>query len=232
MDNDAPLNFNPYDTGLVGIITNVVRKYISQMQTCIPAIVSKVVDRKFVIATPAVQQLNSQWTSVPWADIKLPVLVPYGGGIGMAWPLAAGDTGWIIAGDLDPSLFFKDPSRPQKQNVLNRHAYQFGFFVPDRIAGFNISAADDGALVIMTDDGKTKLSLKAGNVNITSSDTLNINGKSINIKTDDNASVVIDGVNWKNHKHDVTAGIGRVTVDPNSGANTAPLTWTSDGVKS
>lgn len=229
-ENDAPLNFNPFANDIQGFIVSLINKAIHNLQTCIPAIVSKVEDRKYVKATPAVQQLDSKWASVPWADIRLPVVVPFGGGIVMSWPLAAGDTGWIIAGDLDPSLFFQDPSRPQKQNILNRHSYQFGFFLPDKIAGFTLSAEDDGAFVIATEDGKTKISLKSGGITIASSDTLNINGKSVNIKTNDNASVVIDGVNFKGHTHTTTIAQDTSLVNPETGTTTTKLELKTGGV--
>lgn len=222
MSDSANVNFDPYASNLAAIINAAIKKYFQQFQTCIPAIVKEVVSRDTVIVIPAVQQIDSKWKSVPWASIKLPVCTPGGNKVFQSWPLAAGDTGWIIAGDLDPSLFFKDTSRPQRQNLMNRHEYQFGFFVPDMINGYSVSADDDGQMVISTTDGKNKIVL--------GDNGLKIKADSVIIETTDGASVTIDGTDWKTHTHDTTAGVGDVVVDTNTGANTSPLTWTSSGV--
>lgn len=221
--DDVNVNFNPYIKNIEGLIVAAIKKYLQSVQTCIPAIVTKVVSRDRVIVSPAVQQVNSKWESVEWADIKLPVHSPCGAGLMLSVPLSVGDTGWIIAGDLDPSLFFNDMSQPQRQNTFNRHEYQFGFFVPDAIGNYEISADDDGCWVVQSKNGNTKV--------VIGNDTLKIKSDSVIIETTNGASVTIDGKDWKTHKHDVTAGIGEVTVNTSTGKNVSPLTWTSGGVK-
>ena len=136
--------------------------------------------------------------------------------------MAVGDTGWIIAGDLDPSLFINtiaDGAKPARQNVLNRHAYQFGFFIPDKISGANISAADDGALVVQTSDGDTKISIKDGTITITSKSALNINAETITITGGQN--VKINNTDWATHTHSV----GSLSV-PVTSAEGSPSTIT------
>lgn len=222
MNNDAPLNFDPFINSLQGYIVALVNKQLHSLQTCIPAIVSKVIDRNTVVVTPAVQQINSKWETVEWADIKLPVHNPFGAGIVVSMPVAVGDTGWIIAGDLDPSLFINtiaDGAKPARQNVLNRHAYQFGFFIPDKISGANISAADDGALVVQTSDGDTKISIKDGTITISSKSALNINAETITITGGQN--VTINDTDWATHTHSV----GSLSV-PVTSAEGSPSTIT------
>lgn len=214
--------YNPYSNNLDGVITAAIKKYLQRVQTCIPAIVKEVKGRDKVVVSPAVQQTNSEWQSVPWADITLPVCTPCGNGIFASFPLAVGDTGWIIAGDIDPSLFFNDKSRPQRQNTFERHKYQFGYFVPDTINGYSVSSDDDGCLVIGSKTGNTKV--------VIGNNGLKIKSDSVIIETTDNASVTIDGVNWKNHNHNVTAGVGEVIVSTSTGKNVTDLTWTSGGV--
>ena len=229
-NNDAPLNFNPFTNTLQGFIVAMVKKYIHELQTCIPAIVSKVVDRSTVIVTPAVQRLNAEWQAVEWADIKLPVHTPCGAGILLSCPLAVGDTGWIVAGDLNPSLFFQN-LQPAVQKTLQRHEYQFGFFMPDKINNYNISSDDEGALVITDTNGGTKISLKTGSITINSSDALNITAENVTITGDTNVSistgsggsVTIDGTDWKTHNHTVPSEIP-VLVGGNTGATTATAT--------
>lgn len=222
MNNDAPLNFDPFINSLQGYIVALVNKQLHNLQTCIPAIVSKVIDRNTVVVTPAVQQINSKWETVEWADIKLPVHNPFGAGIVVSMPVAVGDTGWIIAGDLDPSLFINtiaDGAKPARQNILNRHAYQFGFFIPDKISGANISAADDGALVVQTSDGDTKISIKDGTITISSKSALNINAETITITGGQN--VTINNTDWATHTHSV----GSLSV-PVTSAEGSPSTIT------
>lgn len=228
MNDDANISYNPYIGSIDGFIIAAIKKYLSQVQTCIPAIVKEVISRDTVVVTPAVQQIDSKWQSVPWAAIKLPVRTPGGNGIFASWPLRAGDTGYIIAGDLDPSLFLNDKSRPQRQNIMNRHQYQFGFFVPDAINGYNVSSDDNGALVISTSDGKTKLVL--------GSNSLKIKSDSVIIETTDNASVTIDGVNWKNHTHTAKWEPQTLTLavntQNNTATNTSEISKTTGGVNS
>lgn len=193
MNDDNKGLYDPYANGVDGIITSAIRKYLYRLYTCIPAIVKEVKGRDKVVVSPAVQQVDSNWRSIEWADISLPVCTPRGNGLFVSFPLSVGDTGWIIAGDLDPSLFFKDKSKPQRQNTYERHKYQFGFFVPDAINGYNVSSDDDGCIVVGSKDGKTKV--------VIGNDTLKIKSDSVIIETTDNASVTIDGVNWKSHTH-------------------------------
>lgn len=222
MKNDNNSLYNPYAKNLSGVIDGAIRKYLQRFQTCIPAVVKQVIDRKHVVVSPAVEQIDRNWQSVEWASIKLPVCTPCGSDMFVSFNLSVGDTGWIIAGDLDPTLFFNNPDKPQRQNTMERHKYQFGFFIPDSVNGFDIDSNEDG-LVIGSADGKTTVTI--------GKESLKIKADSIIIETTDNASVSIDGVNWKNHKHNVTANTGEVTVDTSTGKNVAPLTWVSDGVK-
>lgn len=224
--DDVNVNFNPYINSIQGLIIAAIKKYLQGVQTCIPAIVKEVVSRDRVIVTPAVQQVNSKWESVAWADIKLPVHSPCGGGVLMSIPLSVGDTGWIIAGDLDPSLFLNDMSKPQRQNTFNRHEYQFGYFVPDAIGNYTISSDDEGCWVIQSKDGSSKV--------VIGNDTLKIKSDSVIIETTDNASVVIDGVNWKNHTHTATWLPETLTlaVDGSSATNMTKIEKETGGVNS
>lgn len=224
--DDVNVNFNPYINSIQGLIIAAIKKYLQGVQTCIPAIVKEVVSRDRVIVTPAVQQVNSKWESVAWADIKLPVHSPCGGGVLMSIPLSVGDTGWIIAGDLDPSLFLNDMSKPQRQNTFNRHEYQFGYFVPDAIGNYEISSDDDGCWVIQSKNGSSKV--------VIGNDTLKIKSDSVIIETTDNASVMIDGVNWKNHTHTATWLPETLTlaVDGSSATNMTKIEKETGGVNS
>ena len=222
------MGYNPFGNTLEAYIQGAIKKAIKEMQTCIPAIVREVISREQVVVSPAVQQTSPNWEAIDWADVVLPVYTPQGGNGIFSMPVSAGDTGWIIAGDLDPSLFFKDPSAPAKQNMFDRHNYQYGFFLPCKMKNFGIDQNDDGGIVIK--NGDTKIVVKENEIDIVSNNELKINANSVSITSSGN-NVTIDGLNFKNHKHDTTIASGTALVDPNTGETVAPITLTSDGVK-
>lgn len=224
--NAANIVFNPFTTDLRGFILAAVQKYISQMQTCIPAIVKKVESRDTVIVTPAVQQLDADWEAVNWADIRLPVYTPAGGKFLLSAPLTAGDTGYIIAGDLDPALFNEDPKTPAPQKRLDRHNYQFGYFVPAKIGKLNLTAPD-GSFVISSEDGKTQIILQQDQVSIKTTSELRIEAQ--NVIIDGSSNVTINGTDWATHNHTVPSGIA-VQVTPTTGTGSTTGTIITGGV--
>lgn len=202
MNNNNTSNgiYNPFDQGnIYGLINNAIERAMKRLQVCIPAIIKEVIDRKTIIAVPAVQQSDSDWNAIDWAEIKLPVYSPLGGDIVMSFPLTAGDTGWIMAGDLDPSLFFQDVSAPAKQAFYDRHKYQYGFFVPANMGNFTISQDDENRWVLTSLDGKTRISIGDG-IDIETDKALKIKGNSVSITSSGN-NITIDGTNWKTHNH-------------------------------
>lgn len=196
--NTARGIYNPFENNVYAMVNSLIERAVKRLQTCIPAIV-KEADRKYVIAVPAVQQSDSDWNAVDWAEIKLPVYSPLGGGITMSFPLAAGDTGWIIAGDLDPSLFFQNVSSPAKQAFFDRHKYQYGFFLPANLGDFTVSQDDEERWVLTSLDGKTKISIGEG-IDIETDKELKIKGNSVSITSSGN-NITIDGTDWKTHTH-------------------------------
>lgn len=190
--------YDPYADSLETYINQAIKKAIAEMQTCIPAIVKEVKGRDKVIVSPAIQQTGANWETLRWADILLPVYTPTGGNGIFSMPVSAGDTGWIVAGDLDPSLYMKNPSKPAQQNVFSRHNYQYGFFLPSKMNNFGIDQADDGGIVIK--NGDTKIVVKGNEIDISSSNTLKINANSVSITSSGN-NITIDGTNWKTHNH-------------------------------
>lgn len=223
------VGYNPYGNSLPAYINDAIKKAIKELQTCIPAIVKEVKGRNQVIVSPAVQQTSPAWNTLSWADIMLPVYAPQGGNGIISMPVSVGDTGWIIAGDLDPSLFFKDTTRPASQNVFDRHNYQYGFFMPCKLGNFGISSDDDGGIVIKK--GDTKIVIKDNEIDIVSNNELKINANSVSITSSGN-NVTIDGVNFKNHKHQTKVAASTQIVNPETGQTLPPdgLVMTSDGV--
>lgn len=199
MNNDAILN--PYARNVSDLITVAIQSYLQKLQCCIPAIVKEVKSREQVVVSPAVQQTDINWNLQSWASIMLPVYTPQGGKGLISFPVSVGDTGWIIAGDLDPSLFMKDPTKSAGQKVYDRHKYQYGFFLPAIMKDYGIDSADDGGIVIK--NGNTKIVIKENEIDIVSNNALKINANSVNITSSGN-NVVIDGLNFKDHTHTIS----------------------------
>lgn len=197
-----PLNFNPMANDLYGMIGQMIKKSLYSFQTCIPAIVKEVGEnRGYAVVTPAVQQSDVQQESVPWADIRLPIYTPFCNSVVISCPLAVGDTGWIVAGDLDPSLFLADTSKTAKQGVFTRHEYQFGFFVPCKFGEYSVESDESDAFIVKY--GDTKITINGDEMTISSSKPLKINAKSVSITSEGN-DIEIDGINFKNHTHTAT----------------------------
>ena len=211
----API-YRPFLPNQNALIETMLNDFAAQFQTCIPAIVKKVISRDTVEVSPAVLQSDSENKPIEWASVTTTVLTPFSSGIFLSMPLAVGDTGWLVAADMDTSLFKKN-KKPAQQNVWSRHLYQYGFFVPDAINGYTVSEDDAGAVVLSTLDGKTKITLKDKEINVVSDDKLKINAKSITIDSSNN-NVVIDGVNFKNHTHlSGSLVVGELPVTGNTG---------------
>ena len=195
----API-YTPYIPNENALIEAMLDDFAKRFQTCIPAIVKNVISRDTVEVSPSVQLTDSDGNPMDWANITTTVLTPFSGGLFISMPLAVGDTGWLVASDLDTSKFKKE-KKPSQQNVWTRHLYQYGFFVPDAINGYTVSSDDSGALVLTNTDGTTKIAIKDNDITIKSKNTLKINAKSVTIESEGNANVSIDGLNFKNHKH-------------------------------
>lgn len=193
--------YNPFATDIQSYIDLAIKKAIKELQTCIPAIVKKVNSRGEVVVSPAIQRTGPDWESLPWAAMTLPVYTPAGGNGAISVPVSVGDTGWIIAGDLDPSLYFKDPTRASRQNMFDRHNYKYGFFVPSGMNNITFSSDDNGGIVIQVKN--TKIVVKENEISIKSNNELKINAKTVTISGENN-NITIDGVKFKDHTH--TAG--------------------------
>lgn len=219
--------YTPYIPNQNALIEAMLNDFAKKFQTCIPAIVKKVISRDTVEVSPAVLLSDSENNPVNWANVTTTVLTPFSSGMFLSMPLTVGDTGWLVGADVDTSQFKKN-KKPAQQNVWSRHKYQYGFFVPDAINGYTVSEDDEGAIVLSTTNGKTKITMKHNEINVISDNKLKINAKSITIDSSNN-DVVIDGINFKNHTHTVPAGQA-VTVNTSTGSGATTGTITTQGV--
>lgn len=220
--------YRPFITNDRDLIRVLLDDFAKSFQTCIPATIKEVVSRDTVIVSPAVLMTSADESPMNWADITTTVLTPFGGSSFISFPCKAGDTGWLVAADMDTALF-KQNKKPARQQSYSRHMYRYGFFVPDMINGYNVSDDDNGALVLSTTDGKTKITLKEKEINLESDDVLKIKAKSITIDSEGN-TVVIDGINFKNHTHIVPSAIA-VQTNPTTGEGATTATAITSGAQ-
>lgn len=178
---------------LPGIWRDLLRSYGLDLECILPAVVLNY-DRKNNIVTVqgAVNRINTTGESVPRTEMEVPCFNPTGGMIGINFPLKPGDTGWVVASDRD-STFFKQQLSVADPNTDLLHKYSFGFFLPDKISGFQIQPEDEGALVIQTVDGATRISIKDERVKITrNAVSVETNGFQVSIKTPSSSMVLSD----------------------------------------
>lgn len=182
-------SYNPADkNSLSGVIQEVLRNYSLSLENCIPAVVVSH-DRatNTVIVQPAINSVLTDGTPQARDKIKLPIHIFGGGGVVISAPLNAGDTGWIIAGDRDISLF-KQSLAISNPNTYRTHKFSFGFFIPDKIKGFSVQSGDEGAFLIQTLDGTTRIALSDGLIKVVSKSDVNVESPNLTI-TGQNVSI-------------------------------------------
>lgn len=181
-------NYNPANkNSLSGVIEEVLKNFGLQLENCMPAIV-KSYDRanNIVSVQPAINIITTENESFSRDIIKLPVFSFGGGGIVIQSPLVEGNTGWIIAGDRDISLF-KQSLSVSNPNTFRTHKLSFGFFIPDKVKG--ISVSDSDCMVIQTLDGSTAITLKDGEIKIKTSGNLTAEANNATITASGNVSI-------------------------------------------
>lgn len=223
-------NFNPANKStLSGVLQEVLKNFSLELENCLPAVV-KSYDRTNNIVTvqPAINTILTNGNSQPRDLLRLPVYIYGGGGLFMSFPLQENDTGWIIAGDRDISIF-KQSLKVSNPNTYRTHQFSFGFFIPDKIKGYTINQADTNSFIISSLDGNTKITLMQNkidiisglDINIQSASNLTINASNIKIEGNithtgnlttsgtitANIDVIAGGISGKTHIHGgVTSG--------------------------
>ena len=166
----------------------------------------------------------------------MPCLNPCGSNVGINFPLIPGNTGWLIAADRNTANFqqSKGVADPPTDDL---HQYAYGVFIPDIIHDFVITPEDDGALVIETADAKTRISIKGGQITLTSENNIKVNAVTADVFATTSASltcptttitgnivvsggitttgdVVAGGISLINHKHWDTSSQTVITGSP------------------
>ena len=154
------------DGSLTGAFNEILKNFLMQVDDMLPA---KVIayDRVANVATVHPQMMmvttdGQQITRAQYASI--PVFAFGGGGIGINFPLQAGDTGWIKANDRDISLYIQAMAE-NEPNTARFHKFQDGMFFPDVLRKLIIDGEDEDAMVIQLLDNTSKIAVhRSGNV--------------------------------------------------------------------
>lgn len=126
--------------------------------------------------------------------INIPVVELGGGGFYFNFPLKEGDLGWLCACDRNIDIF-KQTYAQFTPSSLEKHQYKDGFFIPDNIRPFEfaIDEEDENAVVLISQDGQTKISLKQGQATLTAQN-ITLNGKlTVNGATTINSDLTATG---------------------------------------
>lgn len=211
-------SLDPANEGsLAGTLMTAFRKLLQSVDGMLPAEVVSY-DRQSNVATvkPLIQVMATSGQGTSRAKLaKVPVLALGGGGFVINFPLRAGDKGWIEASDRDISLYTQGGGEA-KPGSLRMHSFSDGRFIPDVMSKFTVTGEDDGAMVIQSYEGGTKIVVREDSIDFVA-DKLNLKGnESISIQapviTQDGAmtstgsanfegETTIQGRSWLGHGH-------------------------------
>ena len=214
-------SYNPADNSDVGLSEFQQNKFFLRLEKIAPA---EVVSYNRITNRATIQILNmslySNGTKLNKKAVPdVPVYMAAAGGFVFSFPLKQGDKGWLVTTDCDISVF-KKLLTTFVPATLKRHCYESSFFLPDYIKGLNISADDDGAVLITAEDGLTKISIKNGQITQTAANNiingnLQINGAVTATDTiTSDTDVISAGISGKSHTH--------TGVEPGAGNTGAP----------
>ena len=207
-------SYNPADIKTAaGALNFVINKSLLQLEKVAPARVVSY-DRASNRAVVQVLQygVTSTGEKISRQTISdIPVLMLSGGGFSFSFPIAEGNTGWIISADRDISTFKQNPDMftPATYQI---HKFKDGFFIPD-IVNPDFTTDDTDAVILTSTDGATKISVKSGVVEITAPSVV-INGDlTVSGSITADGDVIGAGISLSTHTHSgVQTGSGSTGV--------------------
>ncbi len=188
-------------TSLEGLCRLIKDVTLMDMEKVLPGVVQSY-DRvnNRAIVKPAITGVAALGQKIPKNPlVNIPVLTLQGGGIYMSFPLKEGDKGWLVACDRDISIF-KQCLSESSPNSYRKHCFNDAFFIPDKINSISVSEEDDGAIVISTESGSAKFSLKEGEIKLTGNTTI-VGNTMINGSLTVSEEVVGNGIELSAHVH-------------------------------
>ncbi len=192
--NNQEINQNDQETlvGSLNIAINAAKRDIEVMLPC--KIVDVNSDRTRVNVQPLIKLIDQTGALYHRAEIRdIPIVTHGGGNFLISFNVSPGDTGWIKANDRDISIF-KQNLEESGPNTARMHSFSDAVFLPDIMTGFSIDQDETDALTIQNKDGSISISLSDNkiklkhpslievateNYNVVSSNTINLNGLTI-----------------------------------------------------
>lgn len=150
--------------GQKGDIAASIKQYVEQglvdLDVMLPAMVEKYDRVKNVVTVrPLVAIMNAnRFTEKRHSLASIPAYASGAGDFVINFPIKKGNIGWIFAADRDITEY-KEKLRDVAPRTSRSHSFSDGWFVPDIVRGFTISAEDEDAMVIQTLDGSTKIAI-------------------------------------------------------------------------
>lgn len=197
------------------MMQRILEKWQLKIECSIPAIVQSYdADANLVEVIPAVNMVLATLDQfgknevAQRAAVVVPVYRPQGGGFFSYHPLNAGDTGRLIASDVNTDNFnqTKNVSNP---NTYLTHQYAYGLFIPDGINNDLLSDDDKEKYVLSNSDGSVKLTMENGQFVITGNFVINGN-LSVNGAISASGDVTSGSISLTGHTHGgVSRGSGR-----------------------
>ena len=205
-------SYNPADTKSMAGSMRIFADYLLNLiENCQPCVVQSVdYSTNTVIVQPAINISTTVGEYIPRDVIKLTAWRFASGGFLIHYPINKGDTGWMIASDKDTSLF-KQEKAIADPNTNLKHQYSQGFFIPDKINGFNVSSDDTSRLVLSNENGSERISIGSSDTKIFSSNlSITATNMTVTGETQFNGNVSISGTmhsaNYDAHTHIGNAG--------------------------
>jgi len=177
----------------------IVRQAMTEARVAIPAFVTEDLDpvTQTVTVQIAIQEQVRTKTGPQWWDvppiIKVPIVIPRGGGFSITIPIKKGDEGLLIFCDACIDFWWANgqnnapkaanadsASGSQTQNEIRRHWVHDCGFLPGMYSQPNVLTdyATD-SLQIRSDDGNTVIEVTATEVNVTAPDTVHVKSPAI-----------------------------------------------------
>lgn len=165
----------------------IVRQALDDTRCASPAFLTENLDpvTQTVTVQVAIQERvrtnkGPAWTDLP-IIIKVPVVLPRGGGFSLTLPLKKGDEGLLVFCDTCFDFWWHNgqtnspvasgktaPSGTQRQNEVRRHYIHDCGFIPGMCSQpNNLSAYSTTSMQLRSDDGTTVIDVAAGSVTVT-----------------------------------------------------------------
>lgn len=194
-------SYNPADArSEAGMYNFLINKTLQKIEKVTPAQIISYnrMDNRAVVQILG-QNITSTGEKLPMQLIpNIPVLMLSGGGFTISLPVKAGDIGWIVTADRDISVF-KNLLAVFTPNTYRKHKYEDGFFIPDRVNGFEIDREDEDSLLITS--ATAKISLKDGQATITAGNIILNGNVTVNGTVTASGDVTGSGISLSTHVH-------------------------------